>query len=507
MDAASDNEEDQLLGGSSSVAPPSATRPNGNTALRRERRCWSLALLCALALAGAFALHQSLPSSLAPSQHAHGASLAALSEPRALAALYHLAVVLDGGDATMLERLESPRGAGLNLLSGFTPPWARTAAWEAQAKAEVLTCAAAIARDPLYPEEPWIPGAEPHFDTATQQCDCSRPVPRYSDCALDGEAAEAAEAARGELRTTVVTALLNIGRTGRTLCDYVRYMDYILRWDVNLVIFVEAAAAPLIAELRNRTPALLEQRTVIHAVDPHDRGALLAYVDLLPEMRSAMDAHFVDHARGGWKNGYGEHVYAEYAWINHAKIGMMKKAMADDDFKSEFFFWADAGFGHYEAMDAGGFTPALRPHFCPCTAALPKKVTMFCLGWTRERLRKDFGGLRGYVDGKGWLGAYSKEHTHWEACRGDMWGGGKAGVANYAAWYDETFRDLLKQGIVDDDQPLMMACAMDRPDLCRIHSGTFVNSRFDAAVTATPLTRWLASRYVVTQSPRTTMFC
>ena len=58
-----------------------------------------------------------------------------------------------------------------------------------------------------------------------------------------------------------------------------------------------------------------------------------------------------------------------------------------------------------------------------------------------------------------------------------------------------------------DAGAVMMACAMDRPDLCRIHSGTFVNSRFDAAVTATPLTRWLASRYVVTQSPRTTMFC
>ena len=61
---------------------------------------------------------------------------------------------------------------------------------------------------------------------------------------------------------------------------------------------------------------------------------------------------------------------------------------------------------------SGGSRYMSAPSLVPA-AALPKKVTMFCLGWTRERLRKDFGGLRGYVDGKGWLGAYSKEHTHW----------------------------------------------------------------------------------------------
>jgi hypothetical protein len=360
-----------------------------------------------------------------------------LRRPRSLAALRHFVTSATGGenerDAALLERVERIDPAAMALYSGFTPPWARTPAWRAASKADVASCYERIAKDPLYPADPWIQGAEPHWDAARGRCDCSRPVARYGDCALDDatsaawSSAKSAKRGDGELRVTVVTALLNIGRKGRTLCDYVRYMEYILRWDVNLVIFVEAEAAPLVTRLRNRTPRLLKERTVIHAVDPNDRGALLAFVELLPRMREAIDAWFLEHALRGFASGRGEHSYAEYAWINHAKVGMLQRAMRDNTFNSDYFYWTDAGFGHYEAMAKGGFEPALRPHFCPCNAALPKKVTMFCLGWAAPRLRADFGGLKGYVEGKGWLGGVNADR-HWEACRGDMWGGGAEGV-------------------------------------------------------------------------------
>ena len=78
---------------------------------------------------------------------------------------------------------------------------------------------------------------------------------------------------------------------------------------------------------------------------------------------------------------------------------------------------------------------------------------------------------------------------------------------SYIAWYNKTLHDLLDKGIVDDDQPLMMACAMDRPDLCRIHPGYFLSESFDRIATATSLTKWLTQRYVIVQSPRESMFC
>ena len=100
----SDEEADRLLGGSSAVTPASATRAHGETAQRYERRCWPLVLFGAVALAVVFTLNRNrfLLSSPAPLPNAGGSRLAALKEPRALAALRHL-VVRNGGDADMLE--------------------------------------------------------------------------------------------------------------------------------------------------------------------------------------------------------------------------------------------------------------------------------------------------------------------------------------------------------------------------------------------------------------------
>ena len=143
-----------------------------------------------------------------------------------------------------------------------------------------------------------------------------------------------------------------------------------------------------------REHAGLLASTQVHVVKSWDEAP---FEDMLPEMRAGAEKFFYEHAKHGWRNGLVEHSYAEYPWINHAKVGWVKRAVESNAFNSDYFFWIDAGYGRYQ-----NFTQ----HMCPCLAINPDKVTVFSHGATATAQE-----YRGPIEG--WVttdGTQTKQH-------------------------------------------------------------------------------------------------
>eukprot|EP01045_Picozoa_sp_COSAG04_P028644 COSAG04_NODE_4503_length_2048_cov_2.282709_1_plen_446_part_00 len=247
-------------------------------------------------------------------------------------------------------------------------------------------------------------------------------------------------------KTTVVTALIDIGRHNRPRCRYLELMLPLLRVNSSIVMHIEPWAFEFVTAARAHYG--LTAQTAVRVVRSWEE---VPFSKLLPRMREAVDEHYFKHAAGGWQNGVLDHSYAEYDWINHAKVGFVKRAALENPFGSDYFFWLDAGYGRYQT-----FTQQI----CPCLATDPDKVTLFTHSppaseefvngeWkVRVAHRHPKHSVQMYFSGS-WITG-----PHYGTMHGGFWGGGKAGVLRYHDVYEKMMSLMLLAGIVDDDQPV-----------------------------------------------------
>ena len=115
-------------------------------------------------------------------------------------------------------------------------------------------------------------------------------------------------------------------------------------------------------EVRDRFGLLdrTELRTISRLED-------LPYAHLLPQMYDSVLSI-------GWKYQKNPvHNLPEYGLVNHAKIGLVKKAIERNTFGSDFFVWIDASGGHGDR--------AYWADWCPCVVAVKSgRPTFFGIG-------------------------------------------------------------------------------------------------------------------------------
>eukprot|EP00747_Dinoflagellata_sp_TGD_P019497 gnl/TRDRNA2_/TRDRNA2_127211_c0_seq2.p1 gnl/TRDRNA2_/TRDRNA2_127211_c0~~gnl/TRDRNA2_/TRDRNA2_127211_c0_seq2.p1 ORF type:complete len:405 (-),score=36.68 gnl/TRDRNA2_/TRDRNA2_127211_c0_seq2:51-1265(-) len=303
----------------------------------------------------------------------------------------------------------------------------------------------------------------PHFDDATGHCDChghcgpelcpaSAPDEQEwgsSYCTLGTACPDRSP------RVTFVTSLVDVGREHRSYCSYLWEMSALLSSNINLVIFAERSGYAWI--MRARRELGFASRTHIYLIDGLED---VPFYELLPRMQRAIMSSWHLHSAHGFRAGKPEHKIPEYGWINHAKSGFMLRAIEANPFGSDYFFWIDAGAGHGRSNQRFFWK-----NWCPCTACLPHKVTLFSesLNHSVRMTAEEYWNV--YVMQGGWY----KEHFYFVA--GAFWGGGAKAVREFARLYRELIDEMLDLGIMDDDMPWMNILATRRPDLVRVLPG------------------------------------
>jgi len=311
--------------------------------------------------------------------------------------------------------------------------------------------------------------AEAHWDSSRGRCDCSR---REPGC-------EPPENGSPDPLPSIafVTALLDIGRRGRSYCTYLQFMMPLLATDIDLVIYIERKGAPFVEHVRAHFGHAHRTRII-----PIDGYADVHFHDLLPAMRAgiARSTHrhwarwFHQHHLswlGAWRgtchsNHHQETQIAEYGWVNHAKVGWVYDAIARREFGAEFFMWIDAGAGH-------GTNGLYAKHWCPCTLAVRGKVTLVRNKNAPAVSKRAFlrpGALDFYMH-EGFL------CEHLENIVGTMWGGDAESLISLYKLYNETLRAVTARGIADDDQPLLEMCLAQNRSLFQVLEGGFYSMR------------------------------
>lgn len=240
--------------------------------------------------------------------------------------------------AVLAGELQLPAGEIANLFGGFIPPSLRSAEIKKELD-EVCTF------DPAEADK-WatIPGAslnEPlvpcrHWNESIQRIDCSidRPPvwmhPRYAgkdfgDCSRStfGRAdslwqkrnVDPVVPSTRHPKITFVSALIDIGRYHRPRCKYLQYMRPLLRANTSLLLYLEPWAVPAVTAARAHFG--LSAQTEIRVVKSWDTAP---FGNKLPKWREDVEKFYSEHHKHGWQNGMVEHVYAEYGWVNHAKV-------------------------------------------------------------------------------------------------------------------------------------------------------------------------------------------
>lgn len=143
--------------------------------------------------------------------------------------------------------------------------------------------------------------------------------------------------------TTLVTALYDIGREQytaypRSIDTYLRHMDNILSFNSNLVIFCDKELHDKILDIRKQYDKDLSKTIIINKSFKELECYKLFYEKVKTVMKSE---HFLQHNEGSI-----ESIYPEYNIINFNKISFVCEAIETNPFKSQYFFWVDAGFYH-----------------------------------------------------------------------------------------------------------------------------------------------------------------
>jgi len=228
---------------------------------------------------------------------------------------------------------------------------------------------------------------------------------------------------------TMVTAFFDIHRDtkgdGRTVNEYMQWIEKTLQLNCNLFIVTEAKFVPFMKEKRPHYPMYILEDTLDNA----------SYYKYLPRMREILESDTYKQ-RIAYPQRV-ECVLPEYNVIQYSKFGWLEQAMRVNPFHAEHFFWMDAGISRF-FLDVDVTLPY--PRIIPSDKFI---------------IQKRFD-----------LDTFSMDI--WKAdnvLKGTMFGGHRDSVLTVSTKVEEMFQHMLSQGNVNNEQIALAMVYHDNKDL------------------------------------------
>lgn len=247
----------------------------------------------------------------------------------------------------------------------------------------------------------------------------------------------------------LVTALYDIGRDQwqffrRSFDEYLSYFSNVLGLNVNLIVYSDETVQNFVLDRRkgyqNKTKTF---RIKFSDLEYSQYRQHINDVITSPEFRESND--MLDHP---------EAFSVEYLILMNNKISFLADAVRRNPFNSTHFFWIDAGYGHGEDLTRWkNFQPRKLLDY-------HDKITYI-----------ELNDPRWYID----INDPHKVNIGPAFC-GGFFGGDGGAILRYERLYRKTFRKLLTEYIVDDDQNVAFQCYMECPNWFRNVRGNW----FDA---------------------------
>jgi hypothetical protein len=246
---------------------------------------------------------------------------------------------------------------------------------------------------------------------------------------------------------TLVTALINIHREkddGRKFQEYVNWFADVLKVPAPMVVFVEPELVDFVLEKREGKPTKIIAQNFMNT----PLSWSYPYIQKIQESKE-------------WKE-YAKHPgdlnnkSAPYVTLMHSKMAWVWDAVQDNPFKTDMFFWIDAGLSRFWRDTL----PVLNePH--------PRTLRMF------RKQKKIYCQVGGYKQHLLERAIRQQKFTTDEliGCNeniimGGFWGG-PISVVQHLCEYVLRFyvRELLQKNRVDNDQPSIFFHAQDNPGM------------------------------------------
>ena len=224
----------------------------------------------------------------------------------------------------------------------------------------------------------------------------------------------------------------------RNRAQYLDWMQSVLSIRQNMVVFVEASNRDFVADRRKA----LMPHTVIETVD----GGALRRSARYHDIKRIIDAGYMRHAtrprRIELKNPL-------YATIMFSKFDWMRTAIEMNPFRTRYFLWMDAGYGH--GLDRRFRYRTVVNHVWPSAsrnARMENTVLVLGTGLHLQHLT---------------LTEMMTTHNHVVA--GGIWGGDRGKLLTFCERFREELSWTLEHNLLDDEQSVMSAVYLKYPEL------------------------------------------
>ena len=147
---------------------------------------------------------------------------------------------------------------------------------------------------------------------------------------------------------------------------------------------------------------------------------------------------------------------AEYNILMNSKLSLLHSAAEENHFRSAYFFWVDAGYGHGKDV-------------------FPKSCT-----WAPRNLMRANDDRVTYIQLVD-LTLIESVHSIYKKplppfINGGFFGGSQKALDEYYNLHKTVFDDLLRHNMVDDDQTVAVACYFAKPELFNMVPGSWYDA-------------------------------
>lgn len=246
-----------------------------------------------------------------------------------------------------------------------------------------------------------------------------------------------------------VTALYDIGRGQwrhfqRKFEEYLSYFKNLLDLNVKLIVYSNETVINFVMDrrkhLRDKTMTVVLPFTEL---DYYEYRQHIHHILSSAEFRDSNE--MLDHP---------EAFSVEYLILMNNKVSFLANAVKRNPFHSTHFFWIDAGYGHGDDLTRwADFRPRV---------LLNKDDKITYIELNDPQLYSDIN--------------HPHKVSMGPAFSGGFFGGNAEAILKYERLYKKTFRKLLTEFIVDDDQNVAYQCYMENPSLFENFRGNW----FDA---------------------------
>ena len=246
---------------------------------------------------------------------------------------------------------------------------------------------------------------------------------------------------------TLVTSLININREavdGRKFEEYIQWFLKTLTIPAPMVCFVEPALVGIVQSIRGSLPTKIVAQT-------------------FGETPLAWSAPFIHQTQQSeeWKKyaknpGDLNNLSAPYVTLMHSKMAWVWNVIQENPFKTDMFFWIDAGLSRFW----DGFAPTSAEPHPRFLRSLRRDKKIYCQvgGFKEELLKKGLYGPKFTTDE--FIGRNEN------VIMGGYWGGPTAEVKNLCEFVMKFYvRELIQKHRVDNDQPSIFFHVQENPQM------------------------------------------